>query len=127
MGWMTAVVSQQAHFANMEVNSVKTQWTDEGITDLIRKLRNDLIKDFLDERHLREYVSGRFGVRDLSDTKVEFIRKDLKELLISPVNVNHYEPLITQIRMTDSAAVVEHNEPLFHQELDFLFKRYLYS
>ncbi len=111
----------------MEVNAVNTQWTDERILDLIRKLRNDLIKDFLDERHLRSYVDARFGVHELSNTKVEFIRKDLKELLISPVNVNHYEPLISQIRLTDSAAVAENNEPLFYHELDTIFKRYMYS
>jgi hypothetical protein len=88
----------------MELNTVNTQWTNERILDLVRQLRNDLIKDFLDDRHLKEYVADHFRVRDLSTVKVEFIRRDLKELLISPVNVNYYEPLINQIRTTDSAA-----------------------
>lgn len=111
----------------MEAKAINTRWKDDEILDLIRKTRNDLIKDFLDERHLREYIGNRFGVRELSNTKVEFIRKDLKELLISPVNVNHYEQLIAEIKPTDSAAVTENREGLFLQEMDQLFKRYIYG
>jgi hypothetical protein len=110
----------------MELNTVNTQWTNERILDLVRQLRNDLIKDFLDDRHLKEYVADHFRIRDLSAVKVEFIRRDLKELLISPVNVNYYEPLINQIRTTDSAALTENNEQLFYKELEMIIKRYLY-
>ena len=110
----------------MSINEVNTQWTGERILELVRKLRNDLIKDFLDERHLKEYMSSNFRVNDLSNIKIEFIKKDLKELLISPVNMNHYQTLIDQIRNTDSAAITEMNEPLFYKELENIFKRYIY-
>lgn len=111
----------------MSLNEVNTQWTDERILEVVRKLRNDLIKDFLDERHLKDYLSNHFRVNDLSNIKVEFIKKDLKELLISPVNTNHYQGLIDQIRDTDSAAISETNEPLFYKELENIFKRYIYG
>jgi hypothetical protein len=65
-------------------------------------------------------------VNDLSNIKVEFIKKDLKELLISPVNTNHYQGLIDQIRETDSAGLTESNENLFYKELEYIFKRYMY-
>ena len=68
----------------MDTNTLNTQWTDENIIDLVRKLRNDLIKDFLDERMLNEYMATQFRVKDLSPVKLEFIKKELKELLISP-------------------------------------------
>jgi hypothetical protein len=110
----------------METNTVNTQWTDESILDLVRKLRNDLIKDFLDERYLKEYLADHFRVRELSNVKIEFIKKDLKELLISPVNTNHYDTLINQIRHTDSAALTEMNEKLFYRELENVFKKYIY-
>lgn len=110
----------------MSINEVNTQWTDERILELVRKLRNDLIKDFLDERHLKEYLSSQFRVNDLSNTKIEFIKKDLKELLISPVNTNHYQGLIDQVRETDSAGLTETNEDLFYKELENIFKRYMY-
>lgn len=110
----------------MNLNDVKTQWTDIRILDLVRKLRNDLIKDFLDERFLKSYVSTEFGIRELSLTKIEFIKKGLRELLISPVNTIHYQHLITQIRETDSAALTEMNEHLFYEELETVIKRHLY-
>lgn len=124
---MTAIVMFNPHFRAMELNTVNTQWTDERIIDLVRKLRNDLIKDFLDERHLKDYADQQFRVRDLSPVKIEFIKKDLKELMISPVNVNHYNPLINQIRLTDSAALTEINEQLFYKEVEGILKRYLYQ
>src|SRR5687767_9241756 len=105
----------------MEANTVNTQWTDENIVDLVRKLRNDLIKDFLDERYLKEYLNNQFRIRELSNVKIEFIKRDLKELLISPINVNHYEPLISHIKNTDSAALTENNEQLFYKELENIF------
>jgi hypothetical protein len=110
----------------MSINEVNTQWTDERILELVRKLRNDLIKDFLDERHLKEYLASQFRVNDLSNIKIEFIKKDLKELLISPVNTNHYQGLIDQIRETDSAGLTETNESLFYKELENIFKKYMY-
>lgn len=111
----------------MSLNEVSTQWTEDRILELVRKLRNDLIKDFLDERHLKSYLSNQFRVTELSNIKVEFIKKDLKELLISPVNTTHYQPLIEQIRDTDSAAITETNEPLFYKELELIFKRYMFA
>jgi hypothetical protein len=110
----------------MSINEVNTQWTDERILELVRKLRNDLIKDFLDERHLKEYLSSQFRVNELSNVKIEFIKKELKELLISPVNTNHYQGLIDQIRETDSAGLAETNESLFYKELESVFKKYMY-
>jgi hypothetical protein len=111
----------------METKTINSQWTNEHIIDLVRKLRNDLIKDFLDDRYLKVYMSDHFRIRELSNLKVEFIRKDLKELLISPVNINHYAPLIDQIKHTDSAALTENNEQLFYKELEGVFKRYIYE
>jgi len=110
----------------MSLNEVNTQWTEDQILELVRRLRNDLIKDFLDERHLKGYLSAHFSVHDLSNIKIEFIKKDLKEMLISPVNTNHYQELIEQIRETDSAAITETNEPLFYRELELIFKRYMF-
>ena len=110
----------------MSLNEVNIKWSEERILELVRKLRNDLIKDFLDERYLKEYLFVNFRISDLSTVRIEFIKKALKELLISPVNTNHYQSLIDQIRETDSAGLTETNEPLFYKELDPIFRRYMY-
>jgi hypothetical protein len=70
----------------------QTKWTTEMIIDLIRKVRNDLIKDFLDERFLHQYVETNYNIKGLSPVKVEFIKANLKELLITPVE-NRTAPL----------------------------------
>jgi len=110
----------------MEIKTLNTQWTDEQILDLIRKLRNDLIKDFLDERCLKQYLEAHFRIREISNVKIELIKRDLKEMLISPVNINHYQDLINHIKETDSAALTENNERLFFKEIETLLKQYLY-
>lgn len=111
----------------MENNAIiNTKWTDEAILDLIRQLRNDLIKDFLDERFLREYLSTKYNIKEVSNVKVEFIKKALKELLITPVNTDHYKDIIEQIKTTDSAALAEGNEQLFYKELEGIFKNNMY-
>lgn len=111
----------------MEINaSTNTKWSDENIIDLIRKLRNDLIKDFLDERLLKEYLTTNFNIRDISPVKTEFIKKALKELLIAPVNITHYSPIIDHIKATDSAALAEGNEQLFYKEIEMVFKQHAY-
>lgn len=102
------------------------KWTDQNIIDLIRKIRNDLIKDFLDERFLRNYLDTNYKIRELSLIKVEFIKNNLKELLISPVNVSHYHKVIEQIRETDSASLSEGNDKLFYKEIEAILKKYIY-
>jgi hypothetical protein len=103
-----------------------TKWNDENIVGLIRKVRNDLIKDFLDERVLKDYINKEMGVKELSQVKSEFIKNGLKEMLISPVDTHHYQPVIQQIRETDTASLSEKNEGLFYQEINVLLKTYLY-
>jgi hypothetical protein len=124
---VTRNVKDLPHIYSMELKPVETQWTDERIIDLVRQLRNDLIKDFLDERNLKEYMNMHYKMSTLSQVKIEFIKRDLKELLINPVDTNHYAPLMHHIKATDSAALTDHNEQLFYRELESVFKRYIYE
>ena len=73
---------------------------------------------------MKEYFSVNFNIRELSNVKIEFIKKSLKELLISPVDTAHYQSIINQIKLTDSAALTEGNEQLFYKELESIFKQY---
>ena len=104
----------------------RTEWTDENIIDLIRKLRNDLIKDFLDERFLMEYLAGKYNIQELSKVKMEFIRNALKVLLIVPVDVKHYGSIISLIKETGTASLSEGNEQLFYEEVDNVLKHYIF-
>ncbi|MBL0743605.1 hypothetical protein [Chryseolinea lacunae] len=105
----------------------QTRWTDDAIADLILKVRNDLLKDFLDDRFLKDYVGQQFKMRDLSAVKVEFIRKDLKELFATPIDRAHYEPIISSIRESDTASLSDGNEQFFYAEVEKILKRHIYG
>lgn len=106
------------------VESMK--WSDDQITGIIRHVRNDLIKDFLDERNLIAYFAGQFNLKEVTAVKIEFIKKDLKELLIAPVDIVHYQNIYEHIRETGAAAISDKYEVLFYKEMEKIFKKYIY-
>jgi hypothetical protein len=108
------------------MQSTTPQLDDFVTIDIIRTIRNELIKDFLDERHLKEYFGHRFNIAELSRVKVEFIKRDLKKLLIDPVDTVHYQPLILEIRETGVASLEQGNDQFFYLELDTIFKQYTF-
>ena len=103
-----------------------TQNESVDIVDIIRRLRNELVKDFLDERVLHEYLSTQYKITELSRVKAEFIKGDLQRLLISPVDMNWYKPIMDDYRATGSAALTEGNEKLFYKEIEGILKKYMY-
>lgn len=105
---------------------ISTKWTDNKTIDLIRTLRNDLIKDFLDERFLMEYLSEQYHQKQITRTRMEFLRKDLKELLMSPVDTHHYSELIEKIRNENSSELTLKNERLFYKEIERLLVKNLF-
>lgn len=95
----------------------------EKVIDLIRHLRNDLIKEFLHEANLKLYFNREFN-REITPVKLEFLKRDLKELLISPVDLSHYSSLIKLIRESNSAALAEGNQDLFYKEIEAILNKY---
>jgi hypothetical protein len=103
--------------------------TDREVTDIIdviRRLRNDIIKDFLDERNLASYVSEHYKITDLSSVKIEFIKGELKRMLIAPVDVEWYKSFIDDFKASGNASVPEGNEKLFYKEIENMLKRFIY-
>ena len=96
------------------------------VLQLIQHLRDDLIKDFLDERNLTSYVSNNYKINDLSAIKVEFIKADLKRLLASPVDTTWYAPIIEEFKTTGTVALAEGNEKLFYKEIENVLKKNMY-
>ncbi|MCU0357701.1 MAG: hypothetical protein MUE95_08975 [Cyclobacteriaceae bacterium] len=100
--------------------------TDEYRIDLIRKLRNDLAKYFLEDQNLITYFSEQYNMKELNNRRIEFIKKELKELLIAPVDLAHYATLMLEMKQTGTASIASKNEKLFYEELERIFKRYAY-
>ena len=99
--------------------------SSESNIDLIQKIRNDLVKDFLDERYMKEYLAEHYHVRELSNVKVEFIKKELKELLQLPLDQAHYEALLTRLKETDATTLEDGEEHLFYAEIEKVLRRYV--
>lgn len=89
--------------------------------DVIHKVRKDLIKDFLDDRVLIQYLASQFRVVDLSRIKIELIKADLRKLLITPIDSDHYQPVLAEYDQTSML-----NEALFYKEIVSLLKKYIF-
>ena len=100
--------------------------TDEHRIDIIRKLRNDLIKDFLEEKNLLAYFKEYYNRNQLNRIRIEFIKKELGDLLIAPVDLAHYASLLIEMKQAGTASLTGKNESLFYDELDKVFRRYIH-
>lgn len=112
------------------MTSKSTFLTDSSSLDptaVVLKLRNDLIKDFLDERNLIEYLSKEFRMMEVSRVKVEFIKRDLKLLLQTPLDEARYQEVLDAITETGTAALSQGNEKLFYKEIESVLKKYIYT
>lgn len=105
----------------------KTQSSEENSVDLIKKLRSDLLKDFLDERYLKEYISKKFNVRELSNVRIEFIKRGLKELLQEPIDLSKYEEVLTIIKDTDGETLADGEDQVFYAEIENVLRRNIYE
>jgi hypothetical protein len=97
----------------------------EKIIDLVRQVRNDLIKDFLLEDSIQAWFIKHYD-KPISKIKKEFLTRDLQELLILPVDLAHYASLIKEIMETNTANISKGNEELFYQEIEKIFEKYKY-
>jgi hypothetical protein len=111
----------------MTTQPISSETESIDIIDVIRKLRNDLIKDFLDERILIDYLSAQYKIMNISAIKAEFIKADLRRMLIAPVDVELYKPIIEDFKTTGSASLSEGNEKLFYREIESMLKKFIYA
>ncbi len=98
----------------------------DTVLDSILGVRNDLIKDFLDERYLRVHFASRFNIQELSNRKVEFIKKALMEKLNEPIDEKYYESLIADLRDNGTTEIPEDEEQLIHKDLEMIFRNYTF-
>ncbi|MBX2956209.1 MAG: hypothetical protein KF846_08630 [Cyclobacteriaceae bacterium] len=92
--------------------------------DHIRTLRNSLIKDFLDEANLIRYFAEQYRHMHLNTRKLEFIKKELRELLDAPVDLVHYASLLLEMKQEGTASITASHHKLFYDELEKIFSRY---
>lgn len=106
--------------------SVQTAANSE-IVEAIRNNRNDIIKDFLDERNIRSYYADRYHLNDVDSPKVLAIKDELKSMLGTPLDLEHYALLVDQIKQAGvSVQHVDINPDLFFKEIQKVFLKYMF-
>jgi hypothetical protein len=94
----------------------------EKIIEIIRDVRNDMIKDLMSDEVLNAYYFSHFN-KELSNIKREFIRRDLRELRNSPLDLVHYSKLITFVKQTGTF-IVEKNTEVFYNDFFKIVNKY---
>ncbi len=97
----------------------------DKIIDLIRIHRNAIITGFLIDENLLDYFKNQYDLK-LSPRKKEFLKKDLKHLLISPVDLVHYSGLIKEMHESAKSSLDAKSEEFIYLELQIIFKKYCY-
>lgn len=99
--------------------------TMEHAIDSVRTMRNEQIKKFLNPEYLRIYFKTQYD-KDLSPVRLEFISRDLQQLLIAPVDLVHYSMILMTIKESGNINIPEESMALFTMEIELIFKKYSY-
>jgi hypothetical protein len=99
--------------------------THEPTTQIIHsieELRNERIAKLLRGDDLNAFIGQYYEVAALSKIKLEFLRRDLMELLHAPLDLVHYSSLIREVK---DKGINPEDSPLFLNELDLIFQKYI--
>lgn len=117
--------SQSNSNAPQAVASAGQKLSMESIIDKVREHRNDLVRDLLRDGKIQAYFLTSYN-KSISPVKVEFIRRELKSLSMTPVDLIHYAALIKAIRSANDFESVGTDDQVFYDELEVIFRRYNY-
>lgn len=95
--------------------------TEQMITT-IRETRNALINALLNDASLLAFAEQHFNTIALSPIKIEFIKRDLKELRDSSLDLVHYSALMRESK--EQSITISSNHPLLLSEIITIFSKY---
>ena len=117
--------SQSNSNAHQAVAAEGHKLSMESIREKVRDSRNDLIKELLRDGKIQSYFMTAYN-KSISPVKVEFIRRELKSLSMTPVDLIHYAALIKAIRKVNDLESIGVDNQIFYDELEVIFRRYNY-
>lgn len=108
---------------NHSVQEATTQVSIEKMILMIREVRDRQIDDLIKDASLMSFLEEHYETFAISAVKKEFLKRDLKELQRSSLDLAHYSSLIKQMKEA-KIPVDLHNHPLVLKELKTLFQKY---
>lgn len=99
--------------------------SNDDIIEYIHEMRNELAGKLMHEDFLKSFLKEHYQSELNSRIKIEFIRRSLKELAGSPVDLSHYSQLILEIRKSGSMSVSKSSDQFFIEDIQRTIKGYL--
>lgn len=108
----------------MEIKTgVDSQITVDKIIEVIKQARDKRIEALIGEYGLKSFLEEHYDTIAISAIKEEFLKRDLKELHYSALDLAHYSALIKLAKESGSLAQIQEHI-LFYEELKTIFNKY---
>lgn len=97
----------------------------DEVIEVVKDTRNEIIGKLLNTEALNSFLSEHCHIENVSNIKLEFIKRSLKELAASPVDLSHYASLILDIRRTGSMTFKAEGDALFLDDIKNAIRSYI--
>jgi len=104
-------------------NKIYTSLSNEAIISNIWEVRNIYLTKLMNEDTLLAYLEDNFNTIAMNPVKLEFIKRDLKELRDTSLDLVHYASIIRDTKLLGSNSFTPEH-PLLEIELHTIFKKY---
>jgi len=104
-----------------EVGSETPDVSIEAIIENVRAIRDGLITRLLKDDELRHFLETHYNIFAMSTIRVEFLKRDLRELKGTSLDLVHYSSLIKYVK--EARVEVSPDHPLFLAELRGIFEK----
>jgi len=105
--------------------STLSTWNTDRIIEDIQNRRIILIKELFIEQRLDLYLSEMYEGLKLSQVKSEFLKRDLKQLSESSLDLVHYATLIRKAKESESWPNPPVIEEFVHAEIRQIILKYI--
>jgi hypothetical protein len=99
--------------------------TEQQGIELIAKSRDKILRGLMEDHNLRIYFAERGALSKLSNVKIEFVKKDLKEAILSPLNMSIYGDLLGELKNGESINYNVLNHRSFYKEIEIILRKYI--
>jgi hypothetical protein len=104
-------------------NKINPSISTEAIISNICEVRKTYLTNLMNEDLLLAYMEDNFDTIAISRVKLEFIKRDLKELRDSSLDLVHYSSIIRDTKIPGSIPFTPEH-PLLKIELNTIFNKY---